>query len=81
MARVVFSSAQAALTDGDRSVELAARRVIDLLERIYERYPRLAGQLDECAVAIDGDIHNDARFQSLGPTSEVHFLGAVAGGR
>jgi len=81
VARVVFSSAQRALADGDESVELTARRVVDLLEQIYARYPRLAGQLDHSAVAIDGDIHADARFLALEPTSEVHFMGQVSGGR
>ena len=81
MARVLFSRAQSELTNGDESVELEARRVVDLLEQLYARYPKLAGQLDHCAVAIDGDIHNEARYLPLEPTSEVHFMGQVSGGR
>ena len=81
MARVIFSSAQSALADGDESVELEARRVVDLLEALYARYPKLAGQLDRAAVAIDGDIHNEGRYLPLEPTSEVHFMGQVSGGQ
>ena len=81
MARVLFSRAQSELTNGDESVELEARRVVDLIEELYARYPKLAGQLDKCAVAIDGDIHNEARYLPLEPTSEVHFMGQVSGGR
>ncbi|MEE2664063.1 MAG: MoaD/ThiS family protein [Myxococcota bacterium] len=81
MARVVFSSTQRALVDGAESVELEARRVVDLIEALYALYPKLAGQLDHAAVAIDGDIYNEGRFQPLEPTSEVHFMGQVSGGR
>ena len=80
MARVVFSRAQSELVGGAESVEIDARRVADLLRALYEQFPRLAGQLDHAAVAIDGDIHNDARFLPLEPTSEVHFMGQVSGG-
>ena len=81
MARVVFSSGQRDWVNGEESVEIDARRVADLIDALYERYPKLAGRLDHAAVAIDGDIHNDARFLSLESTSEVHFMGQVAGGR
>jgi molybdopterin converting factor small subunit len=80
VARVVFSSAQRALVDGAESVEIEARRVNELIETLYERYPRLVGELDRAAVAIDGDIHNEGRYLPLEPTSEVHFVGRVSGG-
>ena len=63
------------------ALEIEAGRVIDLLNALYERYPALAGRLDHAAVAIDGDIYNDARFQPLAPDSEVHFMGQISGGR
>jgi hypothetical protein len=80
MAIVVFSSAQRQYVGGDARVEIEAARVADLIEALYSRYPDLAGKLDGAAVAIDGDIHNDARYLRLEPGSEVHFMGAVAGG-
>lgn len=80
MAIVVFSTAQRAAVGGEERVEIEAARVIDLIEAIYARYPDLAGQLEGAAVAIDGDIHHDAHYLPLRPESEVHFMGAVAGG-
>ncbi|MEE3329957.1 MAG: MoaD/ThiS family protein [Myxococcota bacterium] len=81
MARIVFSSAQRDWVGGAETLEIEAGRVIDLLNVLYERYPALAGRLDHAAVAIDGDIYNDARFQPLAPDSEVHFMGQISGGR
>ena len=80
MAIVVFSSAQRQFVGGDARVEIEASRVVDLVEALYARYPDLAGKLEGAAVAIDGDIHNDARYLPLESGSEVHFMGAVAGG-
>lgn len=80
MAIVVFSSSQRPVVGGAERVEVEAARVVDLIEALYARYPALEGQLEGAAVAIDGDIHNDARYLPLGPESEVHFMGAVAGG-
>ena len=80
MAVVVFSSAQRRLVGGDERVEIEASRVVELIEALYGRYPELEGKLEGAAVAIDGVIHNDARYQPLQPRSEVHFMGAIAGG-
>ncbi len=80
MAIVLFSNAQQAWVDGEASVEIDARRVVDLIAALYTRFPKLDGKLDDAAVAIDGDIHNEARFLPLEADSEVHFLGSVAGG-
>ncbi len=80
MATVVFSSSQRPLVDGAERVEVEAKRVSELLRQLYERFPKLAGQLDDAAVAIDGQSHNDPRYQPLQPESEVHFLARVAGG-
>ncbi len=80
MATVIFSSGMRALTGGDESVEIEAARVVDLVAALYARYPALAGKLEQASVAIDGTLYNDARYQKLRPSSEVHFLGPIAGG-
>ena len=80
MAIVVFSSAQRRFVGGDPQVEIEASRVVDLIGVLYARYPALEGKLEGAAVAIDGVIHNDARYLPLRPESEVHFMGAIAGG-
>ena len=61
-------------------VEIDANRVADLLSALYERFPKLAGKLDDSAAAIDGDIHNNPQFQRLEMDSEIHFLAHVQGG-
>jgi molybdopterin converting factor small subunit len=80
MATVVFSRAQLALTGGEERVAIAAERVQDLIRAIYQRYPALEGELDEMAVAIDDDIHQDALYMRLERDSEVHFIPRIAGG-
>ena len=80
MAVVYFSSAQRSLVGGAESVELEATRVVDLIRALVARFPELADRLDDLAVSIDGEIYNDGRYRPLEADSEVHFVGAVAGG-
>jgi hypothetical protein len=35
---------------------------------------------DGMAVAIDGDIHQDALLEPVGPDAEIYFLPAIRGG-
>ena len=77
---MVFSGSQRPLADGNERVDFDANRVQDLVEKVYARFPKLSGKLDGSAVAIDGDIHNDAEFLRLEHDSEVHFLAQVQGG-
>ena len=79
MAKVIFTGGLRALT-GEESIELEAARVVDLVTALCARYPALEGKLDGATVAIDGTLYNDARYQRLRPSSEVHFLAPVAGG-
>ncbi len=79
MAVVVFSTALARYTGGDERVEIAARRVVDLVKALCERYPALRGQIENMAVAIDDEIHNDASFQRLEADSEVYFVPRIGG--
>ncbi len=80
MAIVVFSSALAQRTGGVERVEIDAARVVDLVKALCERFPDLRGRVDKMAVAIDDEIHQDAMFARLEPTSEVHFIPRIGGG-
>ena len=81
MARVVFTGNFRRLTGGDAETEIGASNVRDLLERLGERYPALAPHLDDgVALAIDGEIHQDALFSPIGPNSDVHLMPKIAGG-
>lgn len=81
MARVVFTGNFRRFASGDAETEVPASNVRDLLARLGERYPALAPHLDDgVAIAIDGEIHQDALFSPIGPDSEVHLMPKIAGG-
>ena len=81
MARVVFTGNFRRFTGGDAETEVDAANVRDLLAKLGERYPALAPQLDDgVALAIDGEIHQDALFSHVRPDSEVYLMPKIAGG-
>ena len=81
MARVVLSGHLKDLAGGESEIQLDARDVRQLLRALGERYPALAPHLaDGYAIAIDGEIFQDAWFAPIGPESEVHLVPAIRGG-
>jgi hypothetical protein len=81
MARVVLVGNLAQLTDGVAEFQLSATSVKQLFQQLSELHPALEPHLAEgVAVAIDGQIYQDALFQPIGPSSEVFLLPAIAGG-
>ena len=80
MATVHLPSGLAQFTGGVDEVAIDAPRVAELLAELRARYPRLADQLDDMAVAVDGDIYSDPGYQALRPDSEVHLVPRIAGG-
>ena len=82
MARVFLSNDMLSGTGGLDVVTIDAPRVHELVRGLVARYPRLTLEMfDRLAVAIDGEIHNDADYLPLKPDSEVHFVPRIAGGR
>ena len=81
MARVVLTGSFRRYAGGDAEAEIDASTVRDLLAKLGERYPALAPHLDDgVALAIDGEIHQDALFSRIGPDSDVHLMPRIAGG-
>lgn len=81
MATVVLPTRLAALTQGVEQVEVEADSVRALIDALDTRFPGLGEKLREgTAVAIDGEIIQDALLEPLEPDSEVHFLPRLAGG-
>ena len=80
MATVHLPSGFAQFTGGLESVAIDAPRVAELLIELRRRFPQLADQLNEMAVAIDGDIYSDPGFQALRADSDVHLVPRIAGG-
>jgi sulfur-carrier protein len=68
-------------TGGEATMSVTARSVRHLLAELAARYPALGPHLqDGIAVAIDGQIYQDALFQEIGPEAEVQLLPQIAGG-
>jgi molybdopterin synthase sulfur carrier subunit len=80
MARVVFPDFLLANTGGERELECAAENFRDLLFALEAKWPGLQETLDRCAVAIDGQIYQDAFLEPLQPDSEVFFMQRLEGG-
>ena len=81
MARIVLVGNLTQLTDGVAELELPATSVKQLFEQLAERHPAIRPHLaDGIAVAIDGQIYQDALFQPIAPDSEVFLLPQIAGG-
>ncbi len=81
MARVHLSGELRQLAEGATVIEVDATSVVQLIDRLEDRFPDMKGRLREgIAVAIDGEVMANADYLPLGPESEVHFLPAISGG-
>ena len=81
MARVVLVGNLSRLTGGVAEFQLSATSVKQLFQQLAELHPEIAPHLEEgVAVAIDGQIYQDALFQPIAPESEVFLLPQIAGG-
>jgi molybdopterin converting factor small subunit len=74
------------LTGGVTQVQLAGRTVREVINRLEERFPGIKERLLEAgdvrpdvAVAVDGEIIFDLS-DSVGDSSEVHFIPPISGG-
>ena len=80
MATVHLPSSLTPFTGGAATVEIEATRIVELLSAMAKRFPELGSQLEEFAVAVDGEIYQDPGYQPLRETSEVHLVPRIAGG-
>ena len=81
MAHVTLTGNLRQLAGGVAELEVEATSVRQLMARLGADYPALAPHLAQgVAVAIDGQIYQDALFQEIRPGSDVHILPAIAGG-
>ena len=80
MATVHLSNQLREHAGGVETIEIDAPRVHELIVALLDRFPALAGAVEEMAVAIDGEIHQEAAYQPLAPASDVHFIPRMAGG-
>lgn len=81
MAHVVLIGNLRQYTGGVTTLDVDARSVRQLFTKLGAQYPELAPHLEEgLAVAIDGQIYQDALLEPIGEHAEVHILPQIAGG-
>jgi molybdopterin converting factor small subunit len=80
VATVHIPSDMTACTGGIEEVAIDAGRVDELMHALASRFPAIAPRLETMAVAIDGDIYNDAEFIEISSTSEIFLVPRMAGG-
>jgi molybdopterin converting factor small subunit len=68
-------------TGGLTELEVEASTVRRLITELDRRFPGLGHQIDEgMALAIDGEIYQDAYLAPLGPDSEIYLIPKIGGG-
>ncbi|HUN43119.1 MAG TPA: MoaD/ThiS family protein [Acetobacteraceae bacterium] len=68
-------------TGGKTELEVAATTFRRLVLELEDRFPGLGEQVEEgMAVAIDGEIFQDAYSAQFGPESEVVLIPKIGGG-
>ena len=81
MAHVTLIGNLRQFTGGVSELTVPAATVRQLFARLGETFPDLLPHLEQgSAVAIDGQIYQDALLQPIAPDSEVHILPQIAGG-
>jgi molybdopterin converting factor small subunit len=81
--KVVLSSGSAALplTAGQTEFEVEATNFRRLILELERRFPGLGKQVEESmAVAVDGEIYQDAYGVELRPGSEICLIPKIGGG-
>ena len=69
------------LAGGETELQVEADTVRRLILELDRRFPGLGRQIEEgMAIAIDGEIYQDAYFVRLRPESEVCLIPKIAGG-
>jgi hypothetical protein len=80
MAQVTLPDEWMVAKGGQRTLEIVAENYRDLRATLVERWPDLERSIDRYAVAIDGQIYQDAFMEALAPGSEVFFMPRIEGG-
>jgi len=80
MAAVTFPDTLLDVASGQREVEVAAANYRELLIALDEKFPGMGEKLSTMAVAIDGQIYQDAFLEPLQADSEIFFMQRIEGG-
>ncbi len=78
---VLYRGLSQKYTGGQAQFEIEAQSVRDVIETLEKQFPGLGAELElASAVAIDGEIYQDAFFEPVKADSEVYFLPRIGGG-
>ena len=87
MATIFIPTMLQKMTGGDKKVDMDARNVRQVIDRLDELYPGIKNRLVEdgeilpnLAIAIDGDVAIMGMLERVREDSEVHFVPAIGGG-
>ena len=82
MPKVLLSgSAAQRYTGGQTELEVSATTFRRLVAELENRFPGLGKQVEESmAIAIDGEIFQDAYSAKFGPQNEVVLIPKIGGG-
>jgi molybdopterin converting factor small subunit len=80
MATVHFGLEQQRFTGGLVEVEVEAPNVKQLIAKLEARFPGIGPILESSAVAINGEVVNDAAYEAVAPNDEIYFVVKAAGG-
>ncbi len=67
---------------GDKtSIDIEARTIRELMQKLEDRYPQLLPHIEEgIAVSINGTIYQDSWQQPLPDGAEIYLLPRIQGG-
>ena len=87
MAKVFIPTMLQSATGGVKQVEVEARNVRQVIERLDELFPGIGSRLVEdgdirsnLAVDVDGEVARMGMMERVQETSEIHFVPAIGGG-
>ena len=79
MARVRFTG-ELAQKFGAGELLIPAKTIQDLIEQLSQQQPEASAQLEQMAIAIDGEIYQYALLEKLGEDAEVCFIPPINAG-
>jgi molybdopterin synthase sulfur carrier subunit len=78
---VISGSAARRFTGGQAEFDVEANTFRRLILELDRRFPGLGEQIEEgMAVAVDGEIYQDAYQAPLEPDSEIYLIPKIGGG-
>jgi len=81
MVKVLLWGSLASLVEGRKELDVDAKNIKQLLERLSLDHPSLKPALAKgVSVSIDGMMHNDAWFKEISDDNEICILPRIEGG-